>query len=60
MEAEGVEKGEQEQEADHTENHHNQDGVHFHVQLLLWLKCGGGQEADSCWTSIKTQPSHCG
>lgn len=45
MEAEGVEEGQQEQEAHDTENDHNQDGVHLHVHLLPREQRGGAEEA---------------
>lgn len=60
MEAEGVEEGKQEQEADNTKNDDNQDGVHLHVHLLPREQCGSGQEAEGYWGSIGTGwRSHC-
>lgn len=61
MEAEGVEEGKQEQEADNTKNDDNQDGVHLHVHLLPREQCGVGQEAEGCLGSIDTaRRGHCG
>lgn len=54
MEAEGVEEGKEEQEADNTKNDDNQDSVHLHVHLLPWEQCGGGQETEGRWGSIET------
>lgn len=53
MEAESVEESKQEQEADHTENDHYQDGVHLHVHLLPWKQCCSGQEAERHLRSIE-------
>lgn len=61
MEAEGVEEGKQEQEADDAKNDDNQDGVHLHVHFLPREQCGGGQKAEGRLGGIETgRSSHCG
>lgn len=61
VEAEGVEEGKQEQQADNAKNDDDQDAVHLHVHLLPWEQCGGGQEAGGRLGSIEPGwRSHCG
>lgn len=60
MEAEGIEESQQEQEADHTKNHNNQDGVHLHVQLLPRKQSGGGHEGCSSSSTETGLTSHYG
>lgn len=54
MKAEGVEEGEQKQEADDAKNDHDQDGVPLQVRLVPRDQCGGGQGARGRQRSIDT------
>lgn len=51
MEAEGVEEGEQQQQAHHAENDHDQDAVHLHVHLLPREQ--RGLEAGGCGGAVE-------
>lgn len=54
MKAEGVEEGEQKQEADDAKDDHDQDGVPLQVRLVPRDQCGGGQGARGRQRSIDT------